>query len=166
MGSKRNFVFVDCETTGLDAQKDKLVEVTYAFENEEPKTLFFGVKKVPAFIDDLTKFTERRVFEEPEATDLEKWEFKMLLKNQTMVAGNPKFDVGFLEANDLYTAHYRTLDVQSYAMAKLNLDFMPSMVEIHDILKERGFTFTQPDHSSRNDVLFMREAFNVLRYQI
>lgn len=163
---KRDFVFVDCETTGLDAKTDKLVEVTYAVNDNEPVTLFFGVKRVPAFIDDLTKFSERRVYDEPEATELEKFEFKKILENQTMVAGNPKFDVGFLEENGLYTAHYRTLDVQSYAMAKLNLDFMPSMHEIYTMLTERGYKFTEPDHSSRNDVLFMREAFNVLRYQI
>ncbi|QOI67479.1 exonuclease [Streptomyces phage Beuffert] len=162
----KKFVFVDTETTGLDAKTDKLVEVTYAVENDEPVTLFFGVKKVPAFIDDLTKFSARRVYDEPAATDEQIETFKNALRNQTMVAGNPKFDVGFLEANGLYTAHYRTLDVQSYAMAKLNLDYMPSMVQIHDLLKERGYTFTEPDHSSRNDVLFMREAFNVLRYQI
>lgn len=162
----RKFVFVDCETTGLDAKADKLVEVTYAVNEEDPITLFFGVKKVPAFIDDLTKFSERRVYDEPEATEEQKEAFREALRNQTMVAGNPKFDVGFLEENGLYTAHYRTLDVQSYAMAKLNLDFMPSMHEIYTMLTERGYKFTQPDHSSRNDVLFMREAYLVLRYQL
>ncbi|AXG66198.1 exonuclease [Streptomyces phage Annadreamy] len=162
----KKFVFVDTETTGLDSTKDKLVEVTYAVENDEPLTLFFGVKKVPAFIDDLTKFSARRVYDEPAATEEQLDEFRETLRNQTMVAANPKFDVGFLEANGLYTAHYRTLDVQSYAMAKLNLSFLPSMNEIHFALRARGFSFTEPDHSSRNDVLFMREAFNVLRYQI
>lgn len=165
MGNKA-LVFVDCETTGLDASKDKLVEVTYAIEQEEPVTLYFGVKRVPAFIDDLTKFSERRVFDEPEATEEDKNLFRVLTAGQTIVAGNPKFDVGFLEANGLYVAHYRTLDVQSYAMAKLNLDYMPSMYQIYQLLAERGYKFTEPDHSSRNDVLFMREAFNVLRYQI
>jgi|SRR5882757_8383762 len=165
MGNRR-LVFVDCETTGLDAKADKLVEVTYAVNEGEPVTLFFGVKKVPAFIDDLTKFSERRVYLEPAATDEQIETFKKALENQTMVAGNPKFDVGFLEENNLYTAHYRTLDVQSYAMAKLNLDFMPSMHQIFEMLSERGYKFTEPDHSSRNDVLFMREAFLVLRYQI
>lgn len=162
--AERNLVFVDCETTGLDSQKDLLVEVTYAVEDCEPRTLFFGVKRVPAFIDDLIKFSERRVAEQPAATEDEINGFKAFLRNQTMVAGNPKFDVSFLEANGLYTAHYRTLDVQSYAMAKLNLNFMPSMQEIHDLLSERGYKFTAPDHSSRNDVLFLREAFRVLRY--
>jgi len=162
----KDFVFVDCETTGLDPKKDKLVEVTYAVNEQDPVTLFFGVKRVPAFIDDLTKFSERRVYDEPEATELQKFEFKKALENQTMVAGNAKFDYGFLEENGLWTGHYRSLEVQSYAMAKLDLDFVPSMNEIYNLLTERGFKFTEPDHSSRNDVLFMREAFNVLRYQI
>lgn len=161
---KRDFVFVDCETTGLSAKNDKLVEVTYAVNDNEPVTLFFGVKKVPAFIDDLTKFSERRVFDEPEATEAQKDEFRAALANQTMVAGNPKFDAGFLEENGLYTAHYRTLDVQSYAMARLGLDYLPSMHEICTLLTDRGYSFTAPDHSSLNDVLFLRESFNVLRF--
>ena len=81
-----------------------------------------------------------------------------------MVAANPTFDKGFLEVNLMFNFHYRMLDVQSYAMAKLGLEYMPSMNQIHDVLIERGNSFTTPDHSSRNDVLFMREAFNVLRY--
>jgi len=157
-------VFADCETTGLDAQKDQLVEVTYAVGNEEPVTLFFGVKKVPAFIDELTKFSERKVYDEPVATQEQIEEFRRVLNGNTMVAGNPKFDQSFLEANGLWTGHYRTWDIQSYCAGKLDLGFVPSMFEIYMMLTERGFSFTKPDHSSLNDVLFLREAFNVLRF--
>ena len=161
----KKFVFVDTETTGLDPKNDKLVELTYAVENEKPVTLFFGVKKVPAFIDDLTKFSERKVYDEPEASKVDIHDFLKASDGNTMVAANPSFDKGFLEANLLFNFHYRMLDVQSYAMARLDLDYMPSMNEIASLLSELGYRgFTKPDHSSRNDVLFMREAFNVLRY--
>lgn len=162
----RELVFVDTETTGLNSETDLLVELTYAVEDDDPVTLFFGVKEVPDFIDNLTKFSARKVYDEPAATEEQIETFKKALENQTMVAGNPKFDVGFLEANDLYTAHYRTLDVQSYAMAKFDLDAVPSMKDIRFILAELGYRgLTEPDHSSRNDVLFMREAFRIMRYQ-
>lgn len=163
---KKKFVFVDCETTGLNALSDKLVELTYAVENDEPKTLYFGIKRVPAFIDDLIKFYERGVHLQPRASLDEAVEFVEALRGNTMVAANPAFDKAFLEKESLFTAHYRMLDVEAYAMAKLNLDYVPSMKQVCDLLTERGFSFTQPDHSSLNDVLFMREAFNVLRYQI
>lgn len=162
----KKLVFIDCETTGLDPNSDKMVELTYAVNEDVPKTLYFGIKKVPAFIDDLTKFTARGVHLQPRATVEEATEFIEALRGNTMVGANPAFDKAFMEKEELFTAHYRMLCVESYAMAKLNLDFMPSMYQVFTMLSERGYKFTEPDHSSLNDVLFMREAFLVLRYQI
>lgn len=51
----RKFVYVDTESTGLDADKDKLIEMAYAIENGPIKELYFGVREVTEFIADLTK---------------------------------------------------------------------------------------------------------------
>lgn len=162
----RELVFVDTETTGLNPETDLLVELTYAVEDDDPVTLFFGVKEVPDFIDDLTKFSARKVYDEPAATVEEIKKFMEVMEGNTMVAANPAFDKGFLESEALWNAHYRMLDVQSYAMAKFDLDAVPSMKDIRFILAELGYRgLTEPDHSSRNDVLFMREAFRIMRYQ-
>lgn len=160
----RKLIFVDVETTGLDAQSDKLVELTYAIEDSEPKTLFFGVREVPEFIDNLTKFTDRGVGQERESTYSERMEFRSVMEGNTLVAANASFDRDFLKANGLWTGHYRLLELESYAMARLNLDQIPSMKDIVDILTSKGYTLTQPDHSSLNDVKALREAFNILRY--
>lgn len=160
----RKFVFADVETTGLDSRTDKLVELTYAVEDGPLNTLFFGVKEVPDFIDKLTKFTERRVAFEPPAGIGEQLEFAAAMLGNTLVAANASFDRDFLKENGLWTGHYRMLEIESYAMAKLNLNQVPSMNEIYDMLVERGYTLTRPDHSSYNDVKALREAFNILRY--
>jgi DNA polymerase III alpha subunit (gram-positive type) len=160
----RDLVFVDCETTGLDCRSDKLVELTYGINDDELQTLYFGVTEVPEFIDDLTKFTARGVDKMPPATEWELDVFRGTLAGNTMVSANPKFDQGFLEANGLWTGHYRTLDIESYAMAKLGLKFVPSMANIHDILSTMGYELTTPDHSSYNDTKALRQAFNILRY--
>ena len=160
----REFVFLDCETTGLNPKTDKLVELTYATNESHFRTLYFGVTEVPEFIDNLTKFTERGVAEEPPASLEQIEHFLETLRDQTMVSANPSFDKAFLEANGLWTGHYRVLDIEAYAMAKFNLDFVPSMNDIYNMLTERGYKLTTPDHSSYKDTKALREAFNILRY--
>jgi cysteinyl-tRNA synthetase len=81
-----------------------------------------------------------------------------------MVAANPAFDQGFMKEQELFTAHYRMLDIESFAMGKLDLDYVPSMFQIVKMLEDRGFSLTQPDHSSYNDVAAMRQAYKILRY--
>jgi DNA polymerase III alpha subunit (gram-positive type) len=160
----KELVFVDTETTGLNASSDKLVELSYATLDSEIKTLYFGITEVPDFIANLTKFYERGVHLQPRASLEEATEFIETMRGNTMVAANPAFDKGFLERQELFTAHYRMLDIESYAMARLGLDEVPSMVQIVKALEARGYKLTQPDHSSYNDVKAMREAYKILRY--
>lgn len=160
----KELVFVDCETTGLDASCDELVELSYATLDSDIKTLYFGVTQVPEFIDNLTKFTERGVHLQPRSSLEEATEFIETLRGNTMVAANPTFDQGFMKKHELFTAHYRMLDIESYAMGKLDLDEVPSMIAIIKELEGKGFSLTQPDHSSYNDVKAMRQAFKILRY--
>ncbi len=160
----RDFIFADVETTGLSAKDDRLVELTYARNDGPLTTLYFGVRVVPDFIDKLTKFSEREVWKQPAATEIEREIFRVILDGQTLVSANPSFDKAFLEENGLWTGHYRVLDIEAYAMARLRLDFVPSMKDIYDLLTERGYELTTPDHSSYNDTKALREAFNILRY--
>lgn len=154
----RELIFVDTESTGLASDPEaKLVELTWARRTGEPQTLWFGVKEVPGFIDDLIGFTKRgisgRISTYPEIE-----RFLSVSSDSTMVAANPGHDKSFLERTGLWRFHYRMLDIESYAMAKLNLPQMPSMKDIFDELKDYT-NLTEPDHTSRNDVLAMREAF-------
>lgn len=156
-----DLIFVDTETGGLDAESDPLIELTYAPLKGEPHTLWFGVTEVPEFIDDLIGFTKRGI-----AGRLSPWEeirrFREVCDGATMVAANPAFDKAFLEREHLFSFHYRMLDVESYAMAKLGLDYVPSMKDLYDRFY-RVHSLTEPDHTSRNDVLCMREIFEILR---
>jgi DNA polymerase III epsilon subunit-like protein len=160
----RDFVFVDCETTGLNPKEDDLVELTYALDNSEPTTLYFGVKKVPAFIDGLIKFTERGLADKPAATPEDIEAFKEVMRNNTLVAANASFDRDFLLNNDMWTGHYRLLEIESYAMAKLGMVHVPSMKEIYDELSERGYDLVTPDHTALNDMLALRQAYYILRW--
>jgi DNA polymerase III alpha subunit (gram-positive type) len=158
----RELIFVDTETTGLNAETDELVELTWATLTSEPKTVYFGVEEVPEFIDDLIKFTERGISGK-ESTVEEVSEFLNSSNDNTMVAANPGFDQAFLANNGLWQFHYRMLDLESYAMCALDLPEMPGMKMVYDELTGMGFHITEPDHTSRNDVLAMRDAWSILK---
>lgn len=159
----RDLVYVDTETTGFDDDPDaEVFELTYAVNYQEPHTLFFGVEEVNQTIDELTKFTERGIsgWLSPESDFSE---FVNVTKGQTMVAANPPFDRHFIKKSGLWNFHHRSLDIESYAMAKLGLPYMPGMVDIFDILTEMGFSISEPDHTSRGDVIAMRQSYDLLR---
>lgn len=159
----RNLIFVDTETTGFDDNPDaEVFELSYAPLTGDVKTLFFGVEEVPQIVDDLTKFTERGIsgYLSPES---EFTEFAQVAKDNTMVAANPAFDKLFIRRAGLFNFHYRMLDIESYAMKALGLSFVPGMHDIFKALTEMGFTLPEPDHTSRGDVLAMRQAFQILR---
>lgn len=162
----RKFIFLDVETTGLNHVTDNIVELSYAVENGEIVTLFSGIKKVSPQIDELIKFYERGVDKEETCTQEDVDKFLEVSKGNTLVAANPAFDSSFLKERDLWTMSYRMLDIESYAMAKLDLSYVPGMAEIYEVLTEEyGYTVPKPDHSSRGDVEALRFMFNVLRYK-
>lgn len=159
----RNLIFVDTESTGLaDDEHAELVELTWATMFGEPETLYFGVKEVPPFIDNLIGFTKRGIAgRQSDYFQIER--FLMVSDSATMVAANPAHDMHFLKKAGLWNFHYRMLDIESYAYAKMEqFDDVPSMRNIFDAVKELGGNLTEPDHTSRNDVLAMREAFHFM----
>lgn len=159
----RDLIFVDTESTGLaDDENATIVELTWATRKSEPETLYFGVTEVPEFIDGLIKFTERGIsgrLSDHFAVE----RFLKASNDNTIVAANPGHDKHFIEQAGLWRFHYRMLDVESYAMGKLHLNYVPGMKNIFDILREDGADWiTEPDHTSRNDVLAMRDAYEIL----
>lgn len=160
-GIVRKLVYIDTETTGLDPFKDEIVELSYAVEEGEIHTLYFGVTEVPDFIDQLIGFSERGIsgIKSPEE-DFER--FLAVTEGQTMVGANPAFDRAFLEANGLYKFGYRMLDIESYAMAKLRLDYVPGMKDVFEELRSRGYCITEPMHTSHSDVSATREAHYII----
>lgn len=160
----RKLVFVDCETTGLSPTENKLVELSWAVEDGPIKTLYFGVQEVPEFIDNLIGFTARGIKDKKLNPELV-FEFRDDTTDQTIVAANRYFDQRFLEENSLWHAHYRAIEMGSYAMGRMGLNYIPSMKDIEREITDRGYVIpVLADHTSANDVSSMRYMFNVLKY--
>lgn len=160
----KNLIFVDTETTGLDPDNDKLVELSWAVNDGPIKTIYFGVKEVPEFIDNLIGFTKRGIAGKL-STESEVDQFMHDSWDQTVVAANRYFDQRFLENNSLWFAHYRAIEMGSYAMGRLGLDYIPGMKDIEREIETRGIKIpVAADHTSANDVNAMRYMFNVIKY--
>lgn len=157
----RELIFVDTETTGLDPENDELVELTYARRTGDPYTLYFGVKVVPPFINELIRFDKRGIAGRM-STNAEITDFLKVSEGATMVAANPSFDMAFIKNAGLWQFHYRMLDIESYAMGVLGKREVPGLNSIFNDLKNKGYDLTEPDHTSRNDVLALREVFLIL----
>lgn len=160
----RNLIFADCETTGLDPDEDKLVELSWAVNQGPIKTLYFGVTEVPDFINKLINFDGRGLADVPASSPEECNEFCEDLKDNTLVAANSYFDRRYMDNYNLWTGHYRMLEFESYAMGRLGLEEVPGMKKVFDILTERGYKLPEPNHTSAGDVETMRQAFYILRY--
>lgn len=159
----RNLIFVDTESTGLaDDPEAEIVELTWATLSSEPETIYFGILEVPDFIDDLIGFTKRDLSGRYSTNDA----FERFLEassENTMVAANPAHDQHFLKLAGIWRFHYRMLDIESYAYAAMPwLGEVPGMKTIYDTLVAAGHRLTEPDHTSRNDVLALREAFMIM----
>jgi DNA polymerase III alpha subunit (gram-positive type) len=160
----RNLVFVDTETQGLDPENDKLIELSWAVNDGPIKTIYFGVEEVSEFIDNLIGFTKRGIAgKQSPLDDID--EFVDDSRGQTVVAANRYFDQRFLEVNGLWEAHYRAIEMSSYAMGRLGLDYIPGMKDIEREIEALGFKIpVAADHTSANDVNAMRYMFNVLKF--
>lgn len=167
--TEKILIYVDTETTGTDpfglkGEPDKITELAYAVGSGEVKTLYFGVTEVNDFIDDLTKFYARGIDKLPASSVQEFTDFLDASKGNTMVAANPGFDAGFLEAAGLYNFSYRKLDIESYAMHALSLDYVPGMADIHRILKEDyRYDIAAPNHTAAGDVISLRQMHYILK---
>lgn len=166
----RELVYLDVETTGTDpfglkGEPDQITELAYAVGNSQVETLYFGVTEVNEFIDDLTKFYARGIHLKPRSSEKEFAKFLEVAKGQTMVAANPGFDAAFLEAAGLFNFSYRKLDIESYAMHALSLDYVPGMADIYRILTEDyGFDIPAPNHTAGGDVIALRTMYRTLSH--
>lgn len=161
---KRPLVFIDTETTGLDRNDDDLVELSYWKEGDPTiRTFYFDhdESKMSDYVRKLTNYDERGVTNRPKVSHNEIVYLREVFQDCTLVAANPPFDVSFLERYGLFSFHFRVVDIETYAMAKLGLDYVPGMKDIHNILSQT-YDFPAGDHSSSGDVLAMKTMFTIL----
>lgn len=176
------FMFVDCETTGLDAFKHRILELCYIDGNDEPELLYPGENEQAAFhwsVDpkalEVNKWLDRfpDPNEQPFSENMEWVEFMERANGKTLVGANVRFDALFimehmnLHHNGRYTSEpwsYRLFDLQAYAAGVLRFDKPPGLSEIYNMLVGAfDYEITQPDHTAKADTECARDVYIALR---
>jgi DNA polymerase-3 subunit epsilon len=165
-----SLVFLDTETTGLDYRLHEVWEIAYVSEeNHVIRSSFVehSLKTADPFALELNGYYDR--YNHGGAADAyrrAKWEleFRKALEGNTVVAANARFDMNMLFARwGVEPWHYRSLDIEAYAMGALGYDTPKGMKTIYDDLTSLGYELPEPDHTAAGDVATLREAFEVLR---
>ncbi len=101
-----SIVALDIETTGLDADKDAIIEVgAVRFKGHrveaEWSTLLNPGRRIPPFITQLTGITDQMVLQAPTIRDVAS-ELTNFVGNVPILGHNVRFDVGFLRKQGLF----------------------------------------------------------------
>ena len=96
----QNFVALDVETTGLDKNKDKIIEISAikfqnGVESEAFSSLVNPKKKISSFIEKLTGITNQSVIDKPAFDTISK-DFLDFIENYPIVGHNIGFDIKFI----------------------------------------------------------------------
>lgn len=129
---KHNFAFIDIETTGLNLEKNEIIEIGCVFATPELKVIEeFELKIKPEHLENadpialkVNHYNEKdweNSYSLKEAMKI----FSEKVKDCIMVGHNVAFDAGFLEyafnkTEIMNTMHYHKLDTISIAWAKLH----------------------------------------------
>lgn len=142
-----NYVVFDIETTGLDPEKEQIIEIGAVKVNATGEELdhfhkFIQLYKrdsLPPFIVDLTTITDQELEEKGEVLDDVMSEFLNFIADGVLVAQNAKFDMSFLEYYYLRYGTYidnlviDTMDIAKYLYPEKDKYRLSSLVEYFDV---------------------------------
>ena len=113
-----SIVSIDIETTGLDENREAIIEIAAVKFNgrrveDEFSTLINPGKAIPDFITGLTGIDNAMVRQAPRLLDI-KQELLAFVGNLPILGHNVKFDIGFLRKAGLFPNH-QTIDTYELA---------------------------------------------------
>lgn len=171
-----SIIVLDLETTGLDTQRAKIIEVAAMDIDNEEESLYF-VPHQGLFVPErdgvglaVSRYFERGVFENMlGVTDTREYyrDLWNMLDGNTVAGSNPRFDTNFLMITfrslglDPEPWHHRLLDLSAYAAGVLGFPFdaLPGLSTVCEAL---NVDFADA-HSAMGDVKVTRECFRRLR---
>jgi DNA polymerase III subunit epsilon len=154
--------FIDTETTGLDPQKDALIETAFAVYDFTPES--FSLVEAASFLYPCDENAAQSVNGiSPELTKKSIIDpgdvFESLIKCDCVVAHNAAFDRSFLVADHPILAdHHFVCAVEDY-----KLDCGKSRKLTH-VCADNGIFFTAAKHRALVDVMMLAELVNKLGY--
>ena len=165
------YIYLDTETTGLDADRHQVWEIAYAVNDEPARSarVPHGAVGAARVALEVGQYYERGGYQHFAWDRHFEWELIEDFEDHapaTLVGANPAFDAAMLKARwgGRTPWHYRLFDIEAYATGALGYDKPQSLKTIVADLRERGFEITEPDHTAANDVEAVRDAHRALQH--
>ncbi len=169
MGLLKNdtFICIDCETTGLDAEKDSIIEVAAAiFQGdlilESYETLIDPEIPIPPESTEIHHITDDMIKGKPKIQEILP-DFLSLIGKKIIVGHGIPFDISFLSNQAKKFSIPCNLDTQNYLdtlrLARLYGD---SPINSLEKLREHFNIAAEGAHRAMNDVLVNIEVFRFL----
>lgn len=163
-----DLVFLDTETTGLNPDIHEVWEIAWAVNDDAPVQAMIVPHSLATADLEALRINHYwdRARAEPAHTSID-LDIRHLLEGNTLVCANPTFDRMFLRKRwGVEPYRYRSIDIESIALAVFGWDRPKGLKDIADELNSRGYNIGEPNHSAWIDVVVLREAYKALRKEI
>jgi oligoribonuclease (3'-5' exoribonuclease) len=162
-----DLIFLDTETTGLDPDKHEIWEIAWAINDEIPvqeRILVHSLKTADPTALEVNTYLEHHPQGARSEGPMVDLEVRKVLEGGTLVCANPTFDRMFMRKRwGLEPYHYRSIDVESMALAILEYDRPKGLKDIAEELRDMGYNIADPLHRAWIDVVVLRECYKTLR---
>jgi CRISPR-associated protein Cas2 len=152
----KSYVVVDLETTGLDAEKDEIVQIA-ALNVEDSKicnsytALVQLGNPIPAKITEITGITEKMIAEQGISLLSAFTQFLEFLGSKPVVSHNSDFDYGFLRTASLKCGLpiFSSPSIDTLAMSKRAIRGVKNY-KLFTLAGHFGITMTEPHHAGND----------------
>lgn len=163
------YCFLDLETTGLDPQRDSILEISWVLEDETGQQIetfdeVFHPDKSPLtpFVTHLTGITESEISRKGKRLATLRTVLSEKLKNSVIVGHNIDFDLQFLQENGVEVSQNQRIDTHELARILLVGEESFSL----EVLSKK-YDFEHKDaHRALSDARASRELFRFLQQKI
>jgi DNA polymerase III alpha subunit (gram-positive type) len=163
-----HLVFLDTETTGLDASKHEVWELAYAVDDEPIVSLILphSLRKADPKALGMNGYYERVLHGTPINSESDRNDIVLrnLFQGCTLVCSNPTFDRMFLWMRwGEEPWHHRSIAIETMALTVFDWQRPRGLADIVKELQTRKYDIPEPNHSAYQDVQALRAAYYALR---
>lgn len=159
-----DLIFLDTETTGLEADKHEIWEIAWAVNDGEIESAIIPhsiVKADPKALGMNGYYKRVHYVDQGINVDLL---VREMLEGNTLVCANPTFDRMFMWQRWGYEPyHYRSIDIESMALLAFEWERPRGLKDVAAELRYRKHDIPEPDHSAAKDVEVLRACYHALR---
>ncbi|MCF7812165.1 3'-5' exonuclease [Candidatus Gracilibacteria bacterium] len=162
------FCFLDLETTGLEAEKDSILEISFLVCDEKGKILdSFDEVIIPEkspltpYVTNITGISEKEIATKGKPLDTIRLTVNKKIKDTVIVGHNIDFDIVFLRENNFQVPDQR---IDTHELARITLVNEESY-SLEILSQKYGFIHTDA-HRAMSDVEASRDLFFFLQKKI